>query len=71
MGKELRIIFLGTPDFAAESLRQLVESGVTVVAVVTAPDKPKGRGQKTRVFCRKGIRIGSQSPNPTANQSQI
>ncbi|MEP1097152.1 MAG: methionyl-tRNA formyltransferase [Cyclobacteriaceae bacterium] len=46
MSKELRIIFLGTPDFAAESLRRLVESGVCIVAVVTAPDKPQGRGKK-------------------------
>jgi len=46
MSKELRIIFLGTPDFAAESLKRLVESGVCIVAVVTAPDKPQGRGKK-------------------------
>lgn len=46
MSKELRIIFLGTPDFAAESLKRLVESGVRIVAVVTAPDKPQGRGKK-------------------------
>ena len=46
MSKELRIIFLGTPDFAAESLKQLVKSGVNIVAVITAPDKPKGRGKK-------------------------
>lgn len=44
--KELKILFLGTPEFAAASLRRLVESGYNVVAVVTAPDRPAGRGQK-------------------------
>ena len=39
----LRIIFMGTPDFAVESLRRLVEDGCQVVAVVTMPDKPVGR----------------------------
>jgi methionyl-tRNA formyltransferase len=41
-----RVIFLGTPDFAVASLKALVEGGVNVVAVVTMPDKPSGRGQK-------------------------
>ncbi len=44
MNKDLRIIFLGTPDFAVPSLARLVEEGFNVVAVVTAPDKPAGRG---------------------------
>ncbi|TRX58224.1 methionyl-tRNA formyltransferase [Fulvivirga sp. M361] len=43
---ELRIIFMGTPDFAVPSLDILVENGFNIVAVITAPDKPKGRGQK-------------------------
>ena len=42
--QDLRIIFLGTPDFATASLRALVEGGYNVVAVVTMPDKPAGRG---------------------------
>jgi methionyl-tRNA formyltransferase len=46
MRKGLRILFLGTPEFAATSLRRLVEDGYNVVGVVTAPDKPAGRGQK-------------------------
>lgn len=44
--KELRIVFMGTPEFAVASLRRLVEEGYNVVAVVTTPDKPAGRGQK-------------------------
>lgn len=43
--KDLRIVYLGTPDFAVEGLRRLVEGGYNVVAVVTMPDKPVGRHQ--------------------------
>jgi methionyl-tRNA formyltransferase len=42
----VRIIFLGTPDFAVASLNALIENNMNVVAVVTAPDKPAGRGMK-------------------------
>ncbi|HBL73693.1 MAG: methionyl-tRNA formyltransferase [Bacteroidetes bacterium GWF2_42_66] len=45
-GKDLRIVFMGTPDFAVASLKALVESGYQVAGVITAPDKPAGRGQK-------------------------
>ena len=45
-GKNLRIVFMGTPEFAVASLRRIVEEGYNVVAVVTTPDKPAGRGQK-------------------------
>lgn len=44
--KDLRIVFMGTPEFASESLRRLVAEGYNIVAVVTTPDKPAGRGQK-------------------------
>lgn len=44
MGKKLRIVFMGTPEFAVPSLAILVENGYEVVGVVTAPDKPAGRG---------------------------
>ncbi|HSZ72027.1 MAG TPA: formyltransferase family protein, partial [Cytophagaceae bacterium] len=42
--KDLRIIYLGTPDFAVPGLELLVKEGYNVVAVITAPDKPAGRG---------------------------
>jgi len=42
----MRIVFMGTPEFAVPSLRALIESGENVVAVVTQRDKPKGRGAK-------------------------
>ncbi len=44
--RNLRIIFMGTPEFAVESLKALVSEGKNVVGVITAPDKPKGRGQQ-------------------------
>ena len=44
--QSIRIIYMGTPDFAVESLRTLVEGGYNVVAVVTMPDKPAGRGHQ-------------------------
>lgn len=41
--KDLRIVYMGTPEFAVESLRRLVEGGYNVVGVITMPDKPMGR----------------------------
>jgi len=46
MSRELRIIYMGTPQFAIEPLRAILHAGYNVIAVVTAPDKPAGRGQK-------------------------
>lgn len=43
--ESMRVIFMGTPEFAVGSLQILVENDVNVVAVITAPDKPKGRGK--------------------------
>ena len=45
--EDLRIVYMGTPEFAVESLRRLVEGGYNVVGVVTMPDKPVGRHQDT------------------------
>jgi methionyl-tRNA formyltransferase len=44
--KEFKIVFMGTPEFAAESLQNLVKHEFNIAAVVTSPDKPAGRGQK-------------------------
>lgn len=44
--KDLRIVFMGTPEFAVPSLKALVEGGYNIVAVVTTPDKPAGRGRQ-------------------------
>jgi methionyl-tRNA formyltransferase len=44
--KDLRIVFMGTPDFAVTILKTLIEHNYTIVGVITAPDKPAGRGRK-------------------------
>jgi methionyl-tRNA formyltransferase len=44
--RNLRILFMGTPDFAVSSLKAILSQGFNVVGVVTAPDKPAGRGRK-------------------------
>ena len=44
--KDLRIVFMGTPEFAVACLNSIIENGYNVVGVITAPDKPAGRGRK-------------------------
>lgn len=44
--KDIRIVYFGTPDFAVASLKALVDAGANIVGVVTAPDKPAGRGKQ-------------------------
>ena len=46
MMRELRIVFMGTPEFAVTTLHTIIENGFNVVGVITAPDKPAGRGRK-------------------------
>ena len=59
-GKDLRIVFMGTPDFAVASLKALVGNGYQVVGVVTAPDKPAGRGQKMQQSAVKSYALENQ-----------
>ena len=59
----MKIVFMGTPEFAVEPLRALWEAGHEICAVVTQPDKPKGRGKTLRVTpvkafaLEKGIQV--------------
>jgi len=46
MTNDLRIVFMGTPDFAVATLKTLLENNYNIVGVITAPDKPAGRGRK-------------------------
>ncbi|HBF87348.1 MAG TPA: methionyl-tRNA formyltransferase [Bacteroidales bacterium] len=46
--KKLRILFMGTPEYAAEVLRKIITEGHEIVGIVTAPDKPAGRGLKLK-----------------------
>jgi methionyl-tRNA formyltransferase len=45
ISKEFKIVFMGTPDFAVHILAKLVNESCNIVGVITAPDKPAGRGQ--------------------------
>lgn len=59
---ELRIVFMGTPEFAVPSLEILIENKFNVVAVITAPDKPKGRGQKLAYSPIKEVAVKHNLP---------
>jgi methionyl-tRNA formyltransferase len=58
----LKIIFLGTPDFAVATLDAMVQHQLNVVAVVTAPDKPAGRGMKLQQSAVKKYAVEHQIP---------
>jgi len=58
----MRIVFMGTPEFAVASLDALLEAGCDVVAVVTAPDKPAGRGQKLHESAVKIYAVSNNIP---------
>jgi len=58
----LRIVFMGTPEFAVASLAKLIAEGYEIVAVVTAPDKPAGRGQKIQYSQVKQYAIEKSIP---------
>ena len=60
MKSELRIVFMGTPDFAVGVLKALVASPYQIVGVVTAPDKPRGRGRKVIPSAVKSYAEGQQ-----------
>lgn len=60
--QSIRIIYMGTPDFAVESLRALVEGGYNVVAVVTMPDKPAGRGHQLQYSAVKQYALSVDLP---------
>jgi len=57
-----KVIFMGTPDFAVASLKQLIDNGINVVAVVTAPDRPSGRGQKVNMSAVKKYALEQELP---------
>jgi methionyl-tRNA formyltransferase len=58
----LRIVFLGTPEFSVASLDAMIQSGLNVVAVVTAPDKPAGRGMKMTASAVKQFAVAHHIP---------
>jgi methionyl-tRNA formyltransferase len=60
--KDLKILFMGTPDFAVGVLSHLVEHKKNIVAVITAPDKPSGRGRKLKPSAVKEYAISQEIP---------
>ncbi|MDC7993714.1 methionyl-tRNA formyltransferase [Altibacter sp. HG106] len=62
MNTPLRIVFMGTPEFAVASLQQLVASEHEVVGVITAPDRPAGRGRKLRASAVKEYAVTQRIP---------
>lgn len=62
MGQSLRVVFAGTPDFAAEHLRQLLATEHHIVGVYTQPDRPAGRGKKLQPSAVKQVAIDHELP---------
>src|SRR3990172_2522236 len=62
MKKKLRIVFMGTPEFAVPSLDILVKNGYDIAGVVTAADKPAGRGKKISQSAVKKYAIDNNLP---------
>jgi methionyl-tRNA formyltransferase len=60
--EKFRIVFMGTPEFAVESLKELLRSEFNIVGVVTSPDKPAGRGQKLNQSAIKTFAIQNNLP---------
>ncbi|OZV69741.1 methionyl-tRNA formyltransferase [Winogradskyella aurantia] len=55
--RDLRIVFMGTPDFAVATLKALLDHNYNVVGVITAPDRPAGRGQKLKASAVKAFAL--------------
>ncbi len=58
--EHLRIVYMGTPDFAVAPLSKLLDAGCNVVAVITAPDRPAGRGKKIRFSAVKQFALDQE-----------
>ena len=65
----LNIVFMGTPDFAKESLERIYEAGHNILAVVTNPDRPKGRGMK--MICSEVKQFALQKNIPVYQPEKI
>jgi methionyl-tRNA formyltransferase len=60
--KSMRIVFMGTPEFAVASLSVLVQDRYNVIGVITAPDKPAGRGQQVQMSAVKQFAVANHIP---------
>lgn len=64
----LRVVFMGTPDFAAVSLKALLDEGFEVAAVFTQPDKPRDRGMKNAFSPVKALARGARARGVSAGE---
>ncbi|MEW7279696.1 methionyl-tRNA formyltransferase [Aquimarina sp. 2201CG1-2-11] len=60
--RDLRILFMGTPDFAVETLKTIIQNEYHVVGVITAPDRPAGRGRKLKASAVKEYALSKHIP---------
>ena len=67
----LRIVYMGTPDFAVAPLHKLLQSGARVVAVITAPDRPAGRGKKIRFSAVKEYLLRNRPQIPLLQPTNL
>ena len=69
---DLRIVFMGTPDFAVTILDRILGDGYNIVGVITAPDKPAGRGRQLRASNKQfAIEKNLNVLQPTSLKIQI
>jgi len=70
--RDLQIVFMGTPDFAVATLKSLVDANINVVGVITAPDRPAGRGRKLHQSAVKEYAVANNLPilQPTNLKSE-
>ena len=66
----MRIIYMGTPEFAVAPLEALLNEGYEVAAVITAPDKPAGRGKNTSGTTRQRICRKKRTEDPPTGKTQ-
>ena len=62
MRKDIKVVFMGTPEFACESLKEIYEAGFNIVGCFTNPDKPSGRGMKLKASAVKDYAIEKNIP---------
>ena len=63
----MKVVFMGTPDFAVGALEAIIEAGHQVTAVVTQPDKPKGRGKEMQ---KTPVKVCAQKYGFSAGESK-
>lgn len=70
--RDLRIVFMGTPEFAVTTLKHIIEANYNVVGVITAPDRPAGRGRKLQQSAVKEYALSQNLPilQPTSLKSE-